>query len=139
MRVQNLFLAIVFSNIFMISLAQETSYDIRINQEGFLPNSQKIAAIVNTESDSFQVVTSDMSTIVFEGKCLPASYYAASDENVSIADFTLMLTPGDYVVVVADKGKSVPFSIRDDIFTDLLKYFQLPDDFLLHRLWEMVS
>ncbi len=127
MNLKNFILTILFFGISFMAFTQNTNYDIRLNQIGFLPNSKKVAAIVNSQADSFKVATSNLSSIVFEGELLPASYYASSDENISIADFTLMTTPGDYVILVADKGKSVPFSVRDDIFTNLskasLKYF----------------
>jgi len=94
---------ILFTCLFLvsfISVAQNLSTDIRLNQLGFLPNSVKIAAVVNAQTDSFKVMTSDMSDIIFEGELLPSMYYSASDENVRLADFTLMTEPGKYVLVL---------------------------------------
>ncbi len=102
-------------------MAQSTTYDIRLNQVGFLPNSLKYAAIVNLPSDSFKIMTGDLSSTVFRGKCLPSEYYSSSDENVSIADFTLLQTSGNYVLVVDGLGKSVTFSIKDDVLVPLSK------------------
>ena len=112
---------IILSQFFSLSVAQTISYGIRLNQVGFLPNSVKIAAVINTESDSFRVMTGDLDSTVFRGQCLPSAYYGSSDENVNIADFTLLKTPGDYVLVVDDLGKSVSFSIKNDVFTALSK------------------
>jgi endoglucanase len=121
MKLRNLLFTFIFSHFVLMSMAQSTSYNIRLNQIGFLPNSKKIGAIINSKADSFKIKTSDLSTVVYRGQCLPPAYYASSDENVRIADFTLLQTPGDYVLVVEDLGKSVPFSIKNDVFTALSK------------------
>jgi endoglucanase len=104
-----------------LTMAQSVTYDIRLNQVGFLPNAIKYAAVVNTQSDSFSIMTSDLSTTVFKGQFLPAAYYPSSDENVSIADFTLLNDTGEYVLVVDDLGKSVPFPVKNDVFTGVSK------------------
>jgi endoglucanase len=121
MKTKNLLLALALSNLVAGVFAQSTSYDIRLNQVGFLPNAIKLAAVVNAPSDSFSVRTSDMATTVFRGKCLPSAYYSASDENVRIADFTLVKSPGEYVVVIDGLGKSVPFAVGKDVFTSISK------------------
>jgi len=99
--------------------AQNLSYDIRLNQVGFLPNSIKMAAVINTQADSFEIKTSDLGSTVYKGQCLPDAYWPSSEENVKIADFTLLQTPGNYVMVVDDLGKSVPFSVKEDVFAPL--------------------
>jgi endoglucanase len=66
-------------------------------------------------------MTSDLSLTVFQGQSLPAAHYSPSDENVRIADFTLMQAPGNYVIVVDDLGKSVPFSIKNDVLIPMSK------------------
>ena len=40
---------------------------------------------------------------------------------MKIVDFTLLQTPGDYVVVIGDLGKSLPFSVKEDVFAALSK------------------
>lgn len=121
MKARILLFTFIFSHFTLMSLAQSTSQNIRLNQVGFLPNSKKIAAIIDTESDSFRITTSDLSSTAYRGQCLPPAYYASSDENVRIADFTLLQTPGNYVLIVDDLGKSIPFSIKNDAFTALSK------------------
>lgn len=93
-----------------------TTYKIRLNQVGFLPNSLKYAAVVGSEGTSFSVQTSDQSSTVFTGELSEASYYSSSDEDVMIADFSDLTTPGDYVLVVDDLGTSVKFTIDDEVF-----------------------
>lgn len=127
MKTKDILLILVLFTISILTMAQELSYDIRLNQIGFLPNSIKMAAVVNTEQDSFKVMTSDLQTTVFVGQFLPSAYYSSSGEYVSLADFTMMTDTGEYVMVINDLGKSVPFQISADVFTDLskasLKYY----------------
>jgi endoglucanase len=114
----------LFTYLFIVSLfsfAQNLSSDIRLNQLGFLPNSVKMAAVVSSKTDSFKVMNSDLSDIVFEGELLPSMYYSASDENVRLADFTLMTEPGNYVLVIDGLGKSVSFEVSESVFTNLAK------------------
>ncbi len=110
---------IFFILLSLLSQSQTISYDIRLNQVGFFPNSVKKAALINTQSDSFEIKTIDLVSTVYKGQILPSVYYPSSDENISIADFTLLQTPGEYVLVVDDLGKSVPFSVKNDVFTNL--------------------
>lgn len=103
------------------SIAQTTNYDIRLNQVGYLPNSVKLAAVIDSEADSFKVMTSDLVSTVFSGGFLPSVYYASSGENVRIADFTLLQTPGEYIIIVDDLGNSIPFTVNDQAFIPLSK------------------
>jgi endoglucanase len=115
------FLVLFLSIVSFSAFAQKLTTDIRLNQLGFLPNSVKMAAVVNAKTDSFKVMNSDLSDIVFEGELLPSMYYSASDEEVRLADFTLMTEPGNYVLVIDGLGKSVPFEVSESVFTSLAK------------------
>lgn len=105
----------------LLSFSQTTNYNIRLNQVGFLPNSIKRAAVVNSPSDSFKVMTSTLDSVVYKGQFLPSANYAASGEDVRIADFTLLKSTGKYVIVVDGIGKSVPFSVDKKVFTNISK------------------
>lgn len=115
-----LFLFIVWQ-IALLSFSQTLTYDIRLNQVGFLPNAVKLGAIVNSQSDSFKVMTSDLSATVFRGQTLPSAVYVPSDEEIRIADLTLLQTPGEYVLIVDDLGKSMPFIIDKNVYVNLSK------------------
>jgi len=121
MNLKNLLLLIAIIQLPVSIKSQSLSYDIRLNQIGFLPNSLKLAAIVNANTDSFKVMTSDLQTLVYKGQMLPAAYYSSSGEEVRIADFTLMTQTGTFVVVIDGLGKSVPFVVSDYAYLDLLK------------------
>jgi endoglucanase len=112
---------IVLAQLTVLTMAQSLSYDIRLNQEGFLPNTIKRAVIVNTQQDSFKVMTTDLGTTVYKGQLLPPAYYTSSGEEVILADFSLVTEPGEYVLVVDDLGKSVSFRVDSISFLDLTK------------------
>lgn len=118
---RKLILLLAFFLIAIISKPQNLTYDVRLNQIGFLPNSIKRAVVVNSKVDSFRVMTSDLQTIVYKGQFLPSVYYSSSGEEVRIADFTLMTQAGNFVLVVDGLGKSVPFIVSERVFVDLLK------------------
>jgi endoglucanase len=119
MRIINVWFTVVLMLAGISTQAQDLSPNIRINQLGYLPNAVKVAAVINTEADSFQVMTSDLNTMVFEGVLLPPVYYSSSGEYVSLANFSLLTEPGEYVILVNDLGKSFPFAISSDVFTEL--------------------
>ena len=121
MHIKQTLLIIVLNHLVLFSMAQNTSYDIRLNQIGFLPNAIKQAAIISSQPDSFSIVTSDTDSIVYRGESLMPAYYTSSEENVCMADFTRLNIPGNYVLVMDDIGKSAPFSIREDVFLSLSK------------------
>ncbi|MBN1117187.1 MAG: glycoside hydrolase family 9 protein [Bacteroidales bacterium] len=121
MNTKNIFSLLFFVLLVINTMAQSLSTNIRLNQIGFLPNSIKYAAVVNTQADSFKVMTKDLSQTVFEGQFLPSIYYSSSEEDVSLADFTLVTHAGEYVVVVEDLGKSYPFKVSADAMIDLTK------------------
>ncbi len=101
--------------------AQGYSNNIRLNQVGFLPNAIKNAAVVNAQSDSFKVITYDQERVVFAGKLSSSSNYSSSGEQVRIADFSSLLSPGKFRLLVEGLGKSVPFSIQEDLLLSLSK------------------
>jgi endoglucanase len=121
MKFKSLLLFIFFSQLGLYTMAQSLTYDIRLNQVGFLPNSIKLAAVVNTPTDSFKIMSSNLDSIVFRGQFLPSAFYSSSGEDVKIADFTMLQTAGEYVVVVEDLGKSVSFHVNNVAFVDLSK------------------
>ncbi|MBN1182053.1 MAG: glycoside hydrolase family 9 protein [Bacteroidales bacterium] len=121
MRNALLLLSVVLSLTLPESQAQSLNYNIRVNQAGFLPNTVKYAAIINSTADSFEIKTSTLSATVYKGALTTQKYYASSGENVKIADFSFLQTPGNYVVVVSDLGKSVTFAIKQDVFISVSK------------------
>lgn len=116
--------SLVFIFVFLCIVSvypQQVSTDIRLNQVGFLPNAEKLAVVKSTTDTLFEVKTSDLSTTVFTGVLGPQVNWSASSENIKIADFSSFSTPGEYVVVIPQKGKSYPFKIDAHVFESLSK------------------
>ncbi len=101
--------------------AQQLSTDIRLNQIGFLPNAPKLAIIKSTTATTFEIKSSDLSITFFTGKLSAQFNWSASNENIKRADFSSFSTPGTYVLVIPDKGKSHPFTINAINFDALAK------------------
>ncbi len=73
-HLEKVILVSIISVIAINLMAQTTTYDVRLNQVGFLPNSIKWAAVVNSKSDSFRILTSDLKDTVFKGQFLVSSH-----------------------------------------------------------------
>ena len=64
MKIRDIILFFAIAQMAIFTTAQDLNYDIRLNQIGFLPNSVKLAAVVNTQADSYKVMTSDLQSTV---------------------------------------------------------------------------
>jgi endoglucanase len=104
-----------------LAIGQQTSTDIRLNQIGFLPNAVKVAVVKSATATTFSIKSPDLSTTFYTGLLSAQANWPSSNENVKIADFSPFSTPGKYVLVVPDKGKSFEFKIDAIAFNDLSK------------------
>lgn len=104
--------------------------DIHMNQLGFYPKGPKLAIVPGTANLAFSVVDSAQSVSVYNGTLSASSYWDASDENVSVADFTSLTTSGTYFVSIPGYAFSNNFRINDSVHKDVAKaglkmfYFQ---------------
>ncbi len=102
-----------------------------MNQLGFAPNAPKIAVVSENISGIFQVKTVLTKTVVFTGILSAFSNWSYSDQNVSIADFSSLTTPGTYYlsfknsnVILGDSNDSLiseNFVIKNNINDSLAK------------------
>ena len=88
--------------------------EIKVNQVGFAPASQKLAVVPSTGADRFEVRTGD-GRVVFSGELTAPVYWPFSDEHIGIADFSPLRSLGRYVVAVDGVDDSPPFEIRPDV------------------------
>lgn len=106
------------------------SYDIRLNQLGFYPDGPKIAIVKNPSNTKFDIAQLPDYKIVYTGTLSGVAEWEHSEEKVSVADFTEFTKEGNYVVLVADKGRSFNFSIKKQVHHEMAKsaikfyYFQ---------------
>ena len=108
---------------------------VRLNQEGFYPNADKIATVVSSSTTpiNWQLVNS-AGTEVLTGKSTVKGADHASGDNVHIIDFSNYRTAGTGYKIVTDvsvtnvgDNESMPFNISDNIYSkmkyDSMKYF----------------
>jgi endoglucanase len=113
------------------SFAQDRSTDlIRLNQLGFYPSGNKEAAVLTDKKTEFYILSTANSKKIFTGVLDSPIASAFSDINVSIANFSAVTTPGNYIMVVPGVGTSYPFQIKKEVHRELAKasikafYFQ---------------
>ena len=95
---------------------------IRVNQLGFLPASAKLAVVTDPRGAAFEVVDAGSGKLAFRGKLGAAATWPASGEQVSIADFSALGTPGNYRIRLSRKGGATlsdPFSIGPQAYRAL--------------------
>jgi len=92
--------------------ALSVSENIRLNQIGFYPEGEKLAAVVESAATDFYLTTRDGADTVYTGQLTQARYWDLADENVALADFSTWTEPGEYVLLVPGVGVSHPFEIK---------------------------
>ncbi|MBN2262803.1 MAG: glycoside hydrolase family 9 protein, partial [Prolixibacteraceae bacterium] len=103
------------------TLFAQNPISIKLNQVGYLPNAQKIALLINTNAEAFEVKEANTLQTVYSGLLTNNKYNINSDEDVKIADFTLLDIPGTYVLYVEGHEQSFPFKIAANVYSELVK------------------
>jgi endoglucanase len=94
-----------------------TSTDVKVDQVGYLPASPKLAMIVSTSaSGPFVVRREPGGAVMFRGTLSAPVFDVNSGDRIRTADFSSLSAAGTYVLEVAGVGRSVPFTIRADVF-----------------------
>jgi endoglucanase len=94
-----------------------TDARIRLNTVGFLPGHLKRASVAARFID-FSVVNDASGAAVFRGKASGPVHNADTDEDLYVADFSSLDTPGIYRLEVAGVGRSAPFRISRDVYNE---------------------
>lgn len=92
--------------------------NIHIDQIGYQTNDSKLL-IVNGKSSDFKVVNMDSKKIVFAGQIKKGKMDAVSGDDLYYGDFSTLVTPGSYCIVISELGASYPFQISDNIYKDV--------------------
>jgi endoglucanase len=95
--------------------AESKSVQIKLDQVGYLPASEKLA-IVTAQATTFEVKRVSNNETVLKGELSAATHDADTGDSVQIADFSKLKEPGTYYLAVRGVGQSWTFSIRDDVF-----------------------
>jgi endoglucanase len=100
----------------MASAGITASPDIKVDQVGYPPNSQKIA-IVTAPAETFQVKQASDGAVVLQGKLSAAVPDNDSGDTIQAADFSSLRKTGVYYIEVPGVGRSWDFAIRPDAYS----------------------
>lgn len=114
---------------------------IRLNQVGYFPDQDKVVIVLSEEPlDQFFVWDVEQNKIAYEGPVIKQEAKTLSGKTAWKVDFSSLADEGTYEIGIEGLGKSFPFSIQEDVYSDLAKaslkafYFQrastdLPQEF----------
>ena len=86
---------------------------------GYRPRDEKVACVAGAQG-RFEVLACPELTGVLSGEIGPLERDPASGDQVAYADLTAITAPGTYVVRT-DLGDSLPFTIGEDVYKDVLQ------------------
>lgn len=92
---------------------------IKLNQVGFLPASEKIAVVPGVDATQFTVVNAGTTDVVFTGTLTAVAQWDPALELVKLADFSSITTPGDYELKLVGVEQAAPFEIAADNYEAL--------------------
>ncbi len=109
---------------------ESSNQKIAVNQLGYLVNSEKIAIVPNVTATTYDLVDVNTNKIIRSGQLSHAKMWDNSgNDTFKRAEFTDIVTPGDYLLRVKGVRDSAVFSINnhvyDSIHTAALKYYYL--------------
>ncbi|QIL90155.1 cellulase [Microbulbifer sp. SH-1] len=123
-----LLLATTFGGAPCIQAKPTVSGDLRFNQLGFSPLSEKIAVLVTQDSPEvspkFAVRAVETGEAMLTGQLKPGHEKTLSGKSTLVADFSGLTTPGHYYLEItgteaADVLRSTPFDVDQEIYQDL--------------------
>lgn len=111
------YVALIVSFLF-IHIISVNSQSIRINQIGYYPSAQKIAAVPGSESGSFEIINTVTNQTVYTGN-LPSNSqkWESSGEEIKFADFSEFTEEGSYIIKTANEN-SHQFDIKSNKLYD---------------------
>jgi endoglucanase len=95
-------------------------HPIRLNTVGFLPESTKLATVIAPGGASFDVKSAADDSVIWNNNLTPGLTDELTGEDLFLADFTEFCSVGDFYLEVAGLGRSVTFTIGDDVYNDVL-------------------
>lgn len=110
-------LVVCTSAIFVARSAFAQVNPIRLNTIGYLPDAQKQASIARS-ADSFTVIRAADHSVVYSGAVGPRALNSDTGEQLSVADFSSVRQPGQYILEINGVGTSPPFKIGQDVYDE---------------------
>jgi endoglucanase len=108
----------------LLLLAASTAFaqpdSIRINQLGYYPKAPKIAVITGAAANTrFYLVGAEKHDTVYSGQTGEVLVSKNSSVKTTIADFSAMQVPGNFVLSVPSVGVSYPFIVKNNALSSL--------------------
>lgn len=112
-----LILIFIFGSCLQVTQAQS---NIRINQIGVYPKSEKIAVVVTEATSTFEIIDTETDVVVLSGTTSTPKVWTFSGESVVQADFSSLEVPGRYKLRVNNED-SYPFVVSIRVYAELSK------------------
>jgi len=93
---------------------ESVNENIRLNQIGYHPKSNKQFILTDTAATQFQLINNQQET-VYTGRIMSNGTWANSGEGVYMGDFSSFEIPGSYQII-ANEGASYPFEIKANLY-----------------------
>lgn len=110
---------VVLMNEFSLNSVNKQNHSIKVNQLGYLPNSQKIAIFQYNAGDIFHVIDTATNHIVYSGQIMNQKQNEETGEINGYGDFSSLQEPGSYRVVSQVNGRSYDFVIDEHRYDEL--------------------
>lgn len=94
--------------------------NIKINQTGYLPNSQKKIVFPYDQGDYFQVINVDTQEVVYTAPIVGKNSNESTKETTFYGDFSEVTAPGKYRIQAQIAGTSHDFTIQEDLYHNVL-------------------
>lgn len=117
---KNILLTIIVIIPFIVG-AQQKDNRIKVDQVGYLTNSQKKAIVPTKAKGNFYLIDVKTNKKVFTGKLSKSKKWEYSNETVCIADFSSFNEQGNYYLKCSDKNveKSFNFNISNNVYHEI--------------------
>ena len=97
-------------------LEESVNENIRLNQIGYHPKSNKQFILTDTAATQFQLINNQQET-VYTGCIMSNGTWSPSGEAVYMGDFSSFEVPGSYQIIV-NEGASYPFEIKANLYQE---------------------
>lgn len=113
-------LASLICLLFSCTPAEVQISDIRLNQLGFYPDSEKRIMIADRDDIESVFIINQKGEKVLEADLEFSGFYEKSGERIYAVDISQLNQVGSYFVLLPDSTKSHTFEITEDLYTDVL-------------------
>jgi len=121
---------LLWGSLSVVSIAQDASDIIRLNQIGFYPDATKVAVVANDVDGNFSLTSTLTGEVVYTSNLSAPHKSLFSPKVTRIADFSDFTKPGSYKLNIPGHAYSYNFEIKPKVFCSLTKslvkgfYFQ---------------